>query len=113
MNLHLDTLPQGKVDDIACTKLIIISMRGSKKDFIDLYFILQQRTLKEVFAKLDEKYKHVEYNYPHILKSLVYFNDAEAQPMPKMHKTVSWEDVKTFIVQRVKEFDLTTNPFQS
>lgn len=88
--------------DIACTKLITISMRGSKKDFIDLYVILQQITLEELLAKLDEKYTKVQYNYPHILKSLVYFNDADSQPMPRMHKDFSWEDVKDAIVKQVK-----------
>lgn len=92
------------VIDISCTKLITISMRGSKKDFIDLYFILQQLTLSELFTKMDEKYKNVHYNYAHILKSLVYFVDADNQPMPKMHKDISWQDVKTSIIQHVKTF---------
>lgn len=92
------------VIDIACTKLITISMRGSKKDFIDLYVILRQMTLEELFAKLEEKYKKVQYNYPHILKSLVYFNDADNQPMPRMHKDFSWEDIKNSIVKQVKAF---------
>lgn len=90
--------------DIACTKLITVSMRGSKKDFIDLYVILQQMTLEELFAKLDEKYTKVQYNYPHILKSLVYFNDADNQPMPRMHKNFSWEDIKDSIIRQVKDF---------
>lgn len=90
--------------DIACTKLITISMRGSKKDFIDLYVILQQMTLEELFAKLDEKYINVQYNYPHILKSLIYFNDADNQPMPRMHKDFSWEQVKDSIIKQVKAF---------
>lgn len=90
--------------DIACTKLITISMRGSKKDFIDLYVILQQITLEELFVKLEEKYTKVQYNYPHILKSLVYFNDADNQPMPRMHKDFSWEDVRDSIVKQVKAF---------
>lgn len=90
--------------DIACTKLITISMRGNKKDFIDLYVILKQVTLDELFVKLDKKYTKVQYNYPHILKSLVYFNDADDQPMPRMHKDFTWEDVKETIVREVKSF---------
>lgn len=90
--------------DIACTKLITISMRGSKKDFIDLYVILQQMTLEQLFSKLDEKYAKVQYNYPHILKSLVYFNDADNQPMPRLRKDFSWEEIKNSIVKQVKAF---------
>ncbi|HVF69242.1 MAG TPA: nucleotidyl transferase AbiEii/AbiGii toxin family protein [Xanthomonadales bacterium] len=92
------------VTDIACTKLITISMRGSKKDFVDLYFILQKMSLEELFEKLEEKYHDVHYNYPHILKSLVYFEDANLQPMPRMHISVDWEQVKVFILQQVKKF---------
>src|SRR5579885_510451 len=88
------------VIDIACTKLITISMRGSKKDFIDLYIILQQIELKELFMNLKKKYTKVQYNYPHILKSLVYFEDAEAQPMPKMHIPLEWENVKDTIIKQ-------------
>lgn len=90
--------------DIACTKLITISTRGSKKDFVDLYVILKQFTLEELFEKLEEKYDKIEYNYPHILKSLVYFDDAENQPMPRMHNTVSWNEIKNEIIKKVKEF---------
>jgi predicted nucleotidyltransferase component of viral defense system len=91
------------VIDIACTKLITISDRGSKKDYIDLYVILQQISLQDLFTKLEEKYKNVEYNLPHILKSLVYFNDAEEQPMPKMHIGLTWEQTKSFITEQVKK----------
>lgn len=90
--------------DIACTKLITISMRGSKKDFIDLYFILKQLTLAELFAKLEEKYTKVQYNIPHILKSLVYFTDADDQPMPRMKLNVEWREVKSFMLQQAKTF---------
>lgn len=90
------------VIDIACTKLITISDRGSKKDYIDLYMVLQKVSLQELLGKLEEKYKNVEYNLPHILKSLVYFNDADGQPMPKMHTNLTWEHVKEFVVEQVK-----------
>lgn len=90
------------VIDIACTKLITISMRGSKKDFIDIYIILKKFSLTELFKKLDEKYSNVNYSHTHILKSLVYFDDANAQPMPRMHIQLNWEEIKSTIVKEVK-----------
>lgn len=90
--------------DIACTKLVTVSMRGSKKDFIDIYVILQTKSLEELFTKLNEKYQEVQYNAPHILKSLLYFSDADNQPMPRMHISIEWEDVKDFITKKVKDF---------
>lgn len=89
--------------DIACTKLVTISDRGSKKDYIDLYVILQQMSLQALFTKLQDKYKGIEYNLPHILKSLIYFTDAEEQPMPKMHINLTWEQTKSFIIDQVKK----------
>jgi predicted nucleotidyltransferase component of viral defense system len=88
--------------DIACTKLLTVSQRGSKKDFIDLYFLLKKFTLKQLLVKLDEKYTNIQYNKFHILKSLSYFDDAENQPMPRMITLVSWDEVKQTITSAVQ-----------
>lgn len=88
--------------DIACTKLLTISSRGSKKDFIDLYFLLNQYSLSFLFKKLEEKFPKTSYNKPHILKSLIYFEEANKQPSPKMHKKINWDTVKEKIKKEVK-----------
>lgn len=103
------TLPWNKLNlssviDIACTKLITISARGNKKDFIDIYHILKKYSIQELFSKLDRKYKETNYNYAHILKSLIYFQDADAQPMPRMHVKTNWQQIKQEIILQVKEF---------
>lgn len=92
--------------DIACTKLQTISLRGSKKDFVDLYFILKKYSLPKLFKKLDEKYQGSDFNKVHILKSLVYFDDAETQPMPKMCREITWREVKKTISNQVACFKL-------
>lgn len=92
--------------DIACTKLQTIGMRGSKKDFIDLYFILKQHSLEELFKQLDKKYRRSNYSLPHILKSLVYFVSADGQPMPRMCQPASWEKIKQQIIEKVKKFKI-------
>ena len=102
----LDSIKISSVQDIAGTKLLTISSRGSKKDFIDLYFILELFSLKELFEILNKKYSDQDYNTLHILKSLVYFEDADDQPMPRMHKDVSWVTVKNVITQHVKMFEI-------
>ncbi len=85
------------VDDIALMKLIAISGRGSKKDFIDLYRILQNgKSLKEYLALLPKKYNTSRLNGYHILKSLTYFEDAEGEPMPEMLQPFNWEECKEF-----------------
>lgn len=92
--------------DIACTKLLTISSRGSKKDFIDLYFLLQIYTLPFLFEKLQEKYTNLNYDKLHILKSLIYFKDAQKQPSPRMHKEISWETIKKEIEKTVKNIKI-------
>lgn len=88
--------------DIACTKLQTVSMRGSKKDFLDLYVLFDIYPLPTLLDKLKSKYSAANYNQAHILKSLVYFEDAEAQPLPGMINNASWEEVKSRMIQEVR-----------
>lgn len=83
--------------DIAAMKIDVCSSRGSKKDFIDIFFLLQKYSLEELISFFEKKYEGISYNKLHILKSLVYFEDAENDPMPIMIKNINWEDVKTNI----------------
>jgi predicted nucleotidyltransferase component of viral defense system len=90
--------------DIGCMKISAISSRGTKKDFIDLYFLCQKIiSLKELLKLFKKKYKSVDYNLMHILKSLVYFEDAEKDPLPKMILPISWEEVKKFFKAEIKK----------
>jgi len=92
--------------DIAAMKLEAIAGRGSKKDFIDLFFLLQQYTLEEIFSFHTLKYGIGLNNQYHHLKSLVYFTDAENEAMPVMIKPLLWSDVKSHIISCVKGFQL-------
>jgi hypothetical protein len=38
----------------------------------------------------------------HVQKSLVYFVDAEKEPMPAMLLPLSWEEVKGFFLREVR-----------
>ncbi len=89
--------------DIACMKINAISQRGSKKDFIDLYFILKKKSLMEILELFNKKYKNIDYNQLHILKSLSYFEQAEQEPEPVMLKTASWQMVKKDMLKKIKE----------
>jgi hypothetical protein len=86
------------VQDIACMKLDALSSRGNKRDFIDVYFIAQQIPLAEQLRLFEQKYSVVRYNLLHVKKSLVYFEDAEDDPMPSMILPVTWQEVKEFFV---------------
>ena len=89
--------------DIAAMKIDAISSRGSKKDFIDLYFLLEKYSLSELIDFFEKKYRNIKYNKLHILKSLSYFDDAENEPMPTMIKEVEWKEIKDRIRVEVKK----------
>lgn len=94
------------VIDIACMKIDAISSRGTKRDFIDLYFICQKtKPVNELLKFYVRKYNQAKFNRLHIVKSLVYFTDAETDVMPKMIENVDWEGVKNFFIEKVKEVD--------
>jgi hypothetical protein len=89
--------------DIAVMKVIAIGGRGSRKDFVDLYFFLQAGgSLDGILSLVRRRFQDVDYNEYHLLKSLVYFEDAESEPMPKMIRDVEWETIKAAIVSEVR-----------
>lgn len=78
------------IRDIAAMKIAAIASRGTKRDFVDLFFICnEQVSLKEAIRLYDKKYKNLAATKLHIMKSLIYFDDAEPEEMPEMLKKVS------------------------
>jgi hypothetical protein len=86
--------------DIAAMKLAAIAGRGSRKDFIDIFFLLQEFSLQEMISFYNEKYRDGSSFL--VLKSLTYFNDAEMDPDPFMLKKAEWKQVKQSIVNSVE-----------
>lgn len=86
--------------DIALMKLVAISSRGSRKDFVDLYTILRgDLSLTQCFEWLPQRYGEGRLNAYHVLKSLTYFDDADREPMPRMLVPFDWEECKAFFVR--------------
>lgn len=90
--------------DIAAMKVNAIAGRGSKKDFIDMYFLLQHFSLSDIISFYEEKYP--ESSVFRALMSLTYFEDAEEQIMPKMFSETSWDTVKEHIIKTVSKYKL-------
>lgn len=88
------------VKDIAAMKIAAIMDRGTKRDFIDIYEMIQKgMILDDIFTLYDQKYHTFEINEFSIIKSLGYFDDAEASDMPQMIEKVRWEQVKDFFAE--------------
>ncbi len=99
--LVIENIRMASLEDIAAMKLDAITGRGSKKDFYDLFFLLQHYSIDELFSFYTEKYPHQ--TTFHVARSLTYFDDADIQPSPIVFdKTITWETVKKKIISVIQ-----------
>jgi len=88
--------------DIGCMKLSAITSRSVMKDYVDLYFILQKIKLADLLQRAEKKLPTLDRNL--ILKSLVYFDEIEDEPiMYKHNQNVDFSVIKTFLETEVKK----------
>lgn len=87
------------IADIAAMKISAIVGRGTKKDFIDLFFLIRIFPLRTILDFYMKKFEDASIFIA--MKSLTYFEDAEADPMPTMLEDISWEAVKEAICNAV------------
>ena len=86
-------IQMASIEDIACMKLSAVASRGSRKDFFDLYYLMSHGYPLEACLRLYmEKYQNRDVG--HVIRSLVYFADADTEPEVKMIKPVNWKDLK-------------------
>ena len=95
-----DGVRLASLNDIAAMKISAIVNRGTKKDFIDLYTLLQHFALDEILDMYSRKYSDGSLFI--VMKSLTYFDDAETDPMPNVLNDTTWETVKDFLRKVVR-----------
>ncbi len=92
------------IRDIAAMKINAITNRGSRKDFVDVARLMEDWGLSEILKCYLAKYDDA--NPALALRSLAYFDDAEAMPMPKMLIEFDWEAAKRKIQSAVRQLVL-------
>ena len=91
------------IEDIACMKLSAITSRSTAKDYVDIYFVLQNKKLPVLLNFAQKKFPSLDRNL--ILKSLVYFDDVAEEPIIfKNNNVVSFNEVKASLQKAVKDF---------
>ena len=78
-------VPVAAREDLACMKVSAIAGRGAAKDFWDLHQLLELGVGGGSLAKVMDMYR---LKYPvddigHAIRSLAYFGDADAAPLPR------------------------------
>ncbi len=91
------------IKDIACMCLFNIVSRGFITDFIDLYYIIFKKySLDQIISFFEDKYRSISYENQLILKSLVYFDEANIQSRPDMLVDMNWGKIKNYFTKYVK-----------
>ena len=90
--------------DIAAMKIIAVSDRGTRRDFVDVYFLMKEFSLENIFSFVKQKYP--EFNIYVGLRGLTYFADADKKQQRKLYLfgTASWPKIKEFLIEEVKKY---------
>lgn len=97
-------VPVASLEDLACMKLSAIAGRGAAKDFWDLDELMRRgiaggrlRALLDLYRR-----KFPSEDIGHTVRSLAYFADAEAGPLPRGLTVERWAEIKRDTASRVK-----------
>lgn len=99
-NISMLSLP-----DIIAMKLNAIATSGQRvKDFIDIYYLLDNYSIVNMINFFKKKYS--QYNEVNILKSLVYFDDVDLTDWPQIiaDPELEWNTVKQRLIRATKEY---------
>lgn len=103
----LHGVPIAGLIDIASMKLIAMAQRGAKRDYVDLYAILQDTPFPKIAANMIRRYGKDRVNPVVIGKALVFFKDADMDPDPAyLGRKKDWAAIKRFFVNHVQQFVL-------
>lgn len=87
--------------DIAAMKLFAIQNRATKKDYVDMYYLLKRYPLKKLFEAFSRKFGPIVSEMI-LKKSLVYFDDIEDDPIILNDTMRDFELIKTELVSTIK-----------
>jgi len=98
----IDGIRLAHVTDIAAMKIAAITGRGSRKDFVDLFFLLKKMKLTDIISYYNQKYFDASTYLA--IKSLTYFEDADQGMELDMLVDVEWNEVRDTIQKEVKDY---------
>ncbi len=103
--VYTEFIDLASLEDVAAMKLISIVQRGTRRDFVDVYFLLKRYRL-EVLLRLTQK-KYAAFN-PYLgLRALTYFDDAEQDKSRVRLETfekIEWDKVKETLIEVVDAY---------
>jgi predicted nucleotidyltransferase component of viral defense system len=102
--VEFEGLKLASLADIAAMKIHAIEDRGTRRDFIDVYFLSKVFSLREMIDLYRKKYNIAEDRLYNTLRALDYFEDAERETvMPNMLVPTDWTTVKQYFQSETKK----------
>jgi len=100
----LEEVNLASLEDIAAMKILAVSQRGRRRDFIDIYFLIQKFGLKKILELTKKKYSM--FNIYVGLQGLSYFKDADEDLEIErfmLFEKINWRKIKNHIIKEVNE----------
>ncbi|MDR1837453.1 MAG: nucleotidyl transferase AbiEii/AbiGii toxin family protein [Treponema sp.] len=95
------------IKDISAMKLMAIANRGDQaKDFIDIFYLLKEMELKDMFEYYKQKFNQSDINS--IKRSLVYFDDVTESnwlSVKLLKDKLSIDKVKQTLIDKMNEYN--------
>jgi predicted nucleotidyltransferase component of viral defense system len=101
--LDIEGIRMYSPEEIVAMKVQAILGRGKKKDFWDVAELLQHFTVKDFIVLHKEKYS-TQNLFITVPQVITYFDDADESEDPISLKGQSWDSVKSFIQQKVRDY---------
>ena len=100
-------VPLADLRDVAAMKVEAIASRGTRRDFIDMFVMVREKgwQMTDLFAWYQKKYGGTRNTILHALKSLAYFDDADADETPLvLLRPIDWTEVKKYFQDVVNQY---------
>lgn len=103
--VELEHIDLSSLEDIAAMKVIAVVQRGTKRDFVDIFYLLKKFSLDEILRFTAGKYS--VFNEYIGLRALTYFEDAEKDRSRRRLETfekIRWDKIKKDIIDLVDKY---------
>lgn len=99
--IEIDNALYFSVEDIAAMKMHTICGRGKRKDFFDIYALLEIYDWKFLTQVFEKKYDKSQFYI--LWKSIQYFADADEDPIMRGFTPFnkSWGTIKEIIIEKI------------
>jgi predicted nucleotidyltransferase component of viral defense system len=98
----IEKIQLGNLEDIIPMKIMSLSQRGLKKDFSDVFEILNRFQLVEVKSMIQSHYGDRNIDFYHLANAFTYFDDAENGPDIESINNSKWSEIKAYFVNNRK-----------